>query len=225
MLLYTIWHCFFFLYVFSCIAFCLVLMSAIERQRLVCDCTSGTKNRSRIQVMDDRWESGIMEYGAINITGFRIVDNERRFVKDFLEGWRRLDSLSSLGAGKDTISVMYTLRLWRVEYIFKHVMNANIFTVLSPTLMRIRHKRRSCTTQCLSWSRHWIMCWRRNRINSGRTRRDATISRRVWLAVQQPRPIHYMLAEAMVEHWTAIWPGATSIIGSMAIRLHGCCAR
>lgn len=57
------------------------------------------------QVMDDRWEAGIMEFGAINITGFRIVDTERRYVKDFIEGWRRLDTLSSLGAGKEAISV------------------------------------------------------------------------------------------------------------------------
>lgn len=64
-----------------------------------------TNTRSHKQVMDDRWESGIMEYSAINITGFRIVDTDRRFFKDFLDGWKRLDSLSSLGAGKDTISV------------------------------------------------------------------------------------------------------------------------
>lgn len=57
--------------------------------------------------MDERWEADIMEFGAINITGFRIVDSDRRYVKDFLDGWRRLDTLSSLGAGKDTISVWF----------------------------------------------------------------------------------------------------------------------
>lgn len=50
--------------------------------------------------MDDRWEASIMEFGAINITGFRIVDTERRYVKEFLEGWKRLDA-----GYKDTISV------------------------------------------------------------------------------------------------------------------------
>lgn len=50
--------------------------------------------------MDDRWEANIMEFGAINITGFRIVDTERRYVKDFMDGWKRLDTNS-----KDTISV------------------------------------------------------------------------------------------------------------------------
>lgn len=55
--------------------------------------------------MDDRWESEITEYGAINITGFRIVDTNRRYVRDFLEGWKRLDPQASIGAGKESISV------------------------------------------------------------------------------------------------------------------------
>jgi glutamate receptor, ionotropic, invertebrate len=55
--------------------------------------------------MDDRWESEIVEYGAINITGFRIVDTNRKPVKEFLEGWRRLDPVTSLGAGISVISV------------------------------------------------------------------------------------------------------------------------
>lgn len=55
--------------------------------------------------MDDQWETQVIEYGAINITGFRIVDHSRRYVRDFLDGWRRLDASSSKGAGKDSISV------------------------------------------------------------------------------------------------------------------------
>lgn len=55
--------------------------------------------------MDDRWETEVIEYGAINITGFRIVDTSRRYVKDFLDGWKRLDPTTSLGAGKESISV------------------------------------------------------------------------------------------------------------------------
>jgi hypothetical protein len=55
--------------------------------------------------MDDRWESEVIEYGAINITGFRIVDSSRRYVKDFLEGWRKLDPITSPGAGRESISV------------------------------------------------------------------------------------------------------------------------
>jgi len=55
--------------------------------------------------MDDRWETEVIEYGAINITGFRIVDSSRRYVKDFLDGWKRLDPATSQGAGKESVSV------------------------------------------------------------------------------------------------------------------------
>ena len=55
--------------------------------------------------MDERWESEIIEYGAINITGFRILDTHKRYVKEFLEGWRKLDATTSPGAGREQISV------------------------------------------------------------------------------------------------------------------------
>lgn len=57
------------------------------------------------QVMDDRWESEVSEFGAINITGFRIVDDNRRYVHEFLDGWKNLDPSTSIGAGKESISV------------------------------------------------------------------------------------------------------------------------
>lgn len=43
--------------------------------------------------MDDRWESEVIEYGAINITGFRIVDNSKKHVRNFLEGKEQLKQL------------------------------------------------------------------------------------------------------------------------------------
>lgn len=61
------------------------------------------------QIMDDRWESEVIEYGAINITGFRIVDTTRPYVKDFLAGWHRRDPATSQGAGRESISVRMTL--------------------------------------------------------------------------------------------------------------------
>lgn len=73
--------------------------------------------------MDDRWESEISEYGAINITGFRIVDTNRRYVKDFLDGWKRLDPVTSVGAGKESISVS-VMCLAPLDLI-KRVKNAN----------------------------------------------------------------------------------------------------
>lgn len=57
------------------------------------------------QVMDDRWESEIIEFGAINITGFRIVDTNRRLVREFYDSWKRLDPQMSVGAGRESISV------------------------------------------------------------------------------------------------------------------------
>lgn len=59
----------------------------------------------RLQIMDERWESEIIEYGAINITGFRILDTHKRYVKEFLESWRKLDAATSPSAGKEQISV------------------------------------------------------------------------------------------------------------------------
>lgn len=41
--------------------------------------------------MDDHWENEVTEYGAVNITGFRIVDHSRKIVRDFMDGLRRMD--------------------------------------------------------------------------------------------------------------------------------------
>ncbi|CAH1170158.1 unnamed protein product [Phaedon cochleariae] len=60
-------------------------------------------------VMDERWESEVVEYGAMNITGFRIVDSSKQNVRDFLEGWKRLDATQQPGAGKDSISAQAAL--------------------------------------------------------------------------------------------------------------------
>ncbi|KAH8406899.1 hypothetical protein KR222_010529 [Zaprionus bogoriensis] len=60
-------------------------------------------------VMDDRWESEIIEFGAINITGFRIVDTNRRLVREFYDNWKRLDPQTSVGAGRESISAQAAL--------------------------------------------------------------------------------------------------------------------
>ncbi|XP_037934300.1 glutamate receptor 1-like [Teleopsis dalmanni] len=60
-------------------------------------------------VMDDRWESEIIEFGAINITGFRIVDTNRRLVREFYDSWKRLDPTTSVGAGRESISAQAAL--------------------------------------------------------------------------------------------------------------------
>lgn len=74
---------------------------------MFCGCNSLSLSFSlpHSQIMDERWESEIIEYGAINITGFRILDTHKRYVKEFLDGWRKLDATTSPGAGKEQISV------------------------------------------------------------------------------------------------------------------------
>lgn len=67
--------------------------------------------------MDDRWESEITEYGAINITGFRIVDTDRRYVREFLDGWKRLDPITSIGAGKESITVCIYMKMCTIFFI------------------------------------------------------------------------------------------------------------
>lgn len=39
--------------------------------------------------MDDRWEKEVTEFGAINITGFRVVDFSRKTVRDFMDVWKK----------------------------------------------------------------------------------------------------------------------------------------
>ncbi|XP_049886196.1 glutamate receptor 1-like isoform X2 [Pectinophora gossypiella] len=45
-------------------------------------------------VMDDRWEKEVTEFGAINITGFRVLDFSRKVVRDFIDVWKK-DSVST----------------------------------------------------------------------------------------------------------------------------------
>lgn len=87
--------------------------------------------------MDDRWEPEITEYGAINITGFRIVDTERRYVREFLDGWKRLDPTTSIGAGKESI----TVRTFSLRY--STLPSIDIMLVLRFS-RRSRRRRTSC---------------------------------------------------------------------------------
>ncbi|EDV96485.1 glutamate receptor 1 [Drosophila grimshawi] len=45
-------------------------------------------------VMDNHWPSDVVEFGAINITGFRIVDTNRRALRDFHDSRKRLEPAS-----------------------------------------------------------------------------------------------------------------------------------
>ncbi|XP_030021689.2 glutamate receptor 1 [Manduca sexta] len=63
-------------------------------------------------VMDDRWEKEVTEFGAINITGFRVLDFSRKLVRDFIVNWKK-DSISAQAA------MMYDAGLVLVDSILR----------------------------------------------------------------------------------------------------------
>ncbi len=58
-----------------------------------------------IQVMDEYWNTQVLEFGAINITGFRILQQNSIEYRQFLKDWRALDIYRWPGAGNSYISV------------------------------------------------------------------------------------------------------------------------
>ncbi|XP_069955932.1 glutamate receptor 1 isoform X3 [Cherax quadricarinatus] len=79
-------------------------------------------------VMDERWEEDVKEFGAVNITGFRIVDTTRPYIREFLRTWTTLDSKLYPGAGGNYISAQSALIYDAVR-------------VLSEALARLRRKK------------------------------------------------------------------------------------
>ncbi|XP_011495765.1 PREDICTED: glutamate receptor 1 isoform X3 [Ceratosolen solmsi marchali] len=83
------------------------------------DVTLGRRNYHYLLsglIMDDRWDNEVIEYGAINITGFRIVDGSRRYVKEFLERWRQSP------AARDSISAQAAL-IYDAVFVLVEVLN------------------------------------------------------------------------------------------------------
>lgn len=105
--------------------------------------------------MDDRWESEVIEYGAINITGFRIVDATRPHVKDFLAGWHRLDPATSQGAGRESISVCICSRISSASparpsrHFFSRLSSVDGFSTLSRLASRGETTLRAKSSECL----------------------------------------------------------------------------
>lgn len=113
--------------------------------------------------MDDRWESEISEFGAINITGFRIVDENRRYVQEFLDGWKSLDPSTSIGAGKESISVRFSNFIFSTTIAIQ-VLNRMCVLPLN-NLLSNRLKQHWCMMRYSFWSKHLINYFARNRIN------------------------------------------------------------
>lgn len=55
--------------------------------------------------MDDYYNNQVLEFGAVNITGFRILQTNSIEFRHFLTAWRSLDSERWPEAGKKQISV------------------------------------------------------------------------------------------------------------------------
>ncbi|XP_063632819.1 glutamate receptor 1-like [Cydia splendana] len=66
-------------------------------------------------VMDDRWEKEVAEFGAINITGFRVLDFSRKMVRDFIDEWKRNSISAQAALTYDAVQVLVDaiLRLLR----------------------------------------------------------------------------------------------------------------
>lgn len=62
-----------------------------------------------VQVMDDRWEKEVTEFGAINVTGFRVVDVSRKLVKDFIEVWKREHRIETISVSGAYLSIYLSL--------------------------------------------------------------------------------------------------------------------
>uniref|UniRef100_A0A336MVV7 CSON005520 protein n=1 Tax=Culicoides sonorensis TaxID=179676 RepID=A0A336MVV7_CULSO len=46
-------------------------------------------------IMDTDWETNVIEFSAVNITGIRLIDESRSFVKQFLDSWKKHEALTN----------------------------------------------------------------------------------------------------------------------------------
>ena len=87
------------------------------------------------QVMDEEWDKNIPEYGAINITGFRLVDPQRPRVKAILRRWqgqvgrKKLFSVSTI-----PIRFFFTIR-YKIQ-----------FNLMLSMIMASLNRRKQCST-------------------------------------------------------------------------------
>jgi glutamate receptor 3 len=55
--------------------------------------------------MDEYWNNQVLEFGAINITGFRVLQTNTHEFRQFAKTWRNLDAQRWPGAATNFISV------------------------------------------------------------------------------------------------------------------------
>lgn len=123
--------------------------------------------------MDNHWPSDVVEFGAINITGFRIVDTNRRALRDFHDSRKRLEPLTA-GSGNGggagglpAISVNVQKRTTPVAFYhsYSYTFTSLFLSLFLPPSLPNRHKPHSCTTRSLCSSRPSIAFSARSRIS------------------------------------------------------------
>ena len=89
-------------------------------------------------VFDDHWDDNIAEYGAINVTGFRLVDHKTPYAKRFFREWKSLDQKKYSGVtGEENIGAIGAL-----AYDAVNVMSAAFNDVLQEKPNLFRHNVR-----------------------------------------------------------------------------------
>ncbi|XP_034657725.1 glutamate receptor 1 [Drosophila subobscura] len=96
-------------------------------------------------VMDNHWPSDVAEFGAINITGFRIVDTNRRAVRDFHDSRKRLEPSGGSGlgaAGANSLPAISAQAALMYDAVFVLVEAFNRILRKKPDQFRSNHLQR-----------------------------------------------------------------------------------
>ncbi|XP_030570348.1 glutamate receptor 1 [Drosophila novamexicana] len=93
-------------------------------------------------VMDNHWPSDVVELGAINITGFRIVDTNRRALRDFHDSRKRLEQASGPGAAGGSLPAISAQAALMYDAVFVLVEAFNRILRKKPDQFRANHLQR-----------------------------------------------------------------------------------
>ena len=95
-------------------------------------------------VLDDKWDSKVAEFGAVNITGLRVVSERSEVVREFLKGWKNLDKKKYKAAGINKISASGAL-----AYDAVNVLGEAFKAILKDKPYQFRHHQRGIgVTSC-----------------------------------------------------------------------------
>lgn len=89
-------------------------------------------------VLDDYWDSNVVEYGAINVTGLKLVNTESYYAREFLKKWHSLDRSKYQAIGNQGVTATGALAFDAITVLeagFKNLMQT------MPNLFRAGRKR------------------------------------------------------------------------------------